>query len=185
MRKSTELRLPTSNLVLFLLMQMTESSFTQSCSSHQHSNTAAFNWILNWILYLSTFLVMSDSNMVFISHLSGLYACWKAEGTRGILGRLPRSAEHYKFQAFPHSPSQLIHLLLASFFLCTHYYCKIFGLERFKGKWSYVLFFMVFFFSCALMLSKNYANEVQKKILSANLLPSPTSPQLSKIFMSQ
>lgn len=40
--------------------------------SHQHSNTAAFNWILNWMHYLSIFPVMSDSNMLFISHLSGL-----------------------------------------------------------------------------------------------------------------
>lgn len=115
----------------------------KNSSSHQHSNTAAFNWILNRIHYLSIFPVMSDSNMLFISHLSGLRARWEAEGTRGILGRRPRSAEHYKFQTYPHSPSELIYLLLASSLLCTHYYCKIFVLERFKGKRCYVLVFVV------------------------------------------
>lgn len=119
---------------------------------------------------------MSDSNMVFISHLSGLYACWKAEGTRGIRGRLPKSAEHYKFQAFPHSPSQLIHLLLASFFLCTRYYCKIFSLERFKGKRCYALFFMVLFFLLCLNIIKELCKWSAKEILSANLPLFPTAP---------
>lgn len=142
-------------------------------------NPATLNWMLHWIHYLTIFPAMSDSNMLFISHLSGLSASWIAEGTRGILGRLPRSAEHYKFQADPHSPRQLAHLLLASFLLCTRCYCNFFLLFGKGSKASSVMcwfkrgfFFFTFYPQEALVLSKSYANEMQKACYPfAYLLP--------------
>lgn len=107
-----------------------------------------------------------------------------AEGTRGILGRLPRSAEHYKFQAGPHSPRQLAHLLLASFLLCTRCYCNFFLLFGKGSKASSVMcwFKRVFFFfnflsPRSLSVIKELCKWNAKGMLPVRLPPPPLNTQ--------